>query len=94
MLGHGIIRQSTCFEMCIIIIIITIIITCASKLLLEWTNTGEREREEKKNIRALVLTPSTNVCHCMLWGKKLLLVGALYRFVRQMYDCSIAFLIV
>lgn len=26
--------------------------------------------------------------------KKLLLVGALYRFVRQMYDCSIAFLIV
>lgn len=70
MLGHGIIRQSTCFEMCIIIIIITIIITCASKLLLEWTNTGEREREEKKNIRALVLTPSTNVCHCMLWGKK------------------------
>lgn len=70
MLGHGIIRQSTCFEMCIIIIIITIIITCASKLLLEWTNTGERERAEKKNIRALVLTPSTNVCHCMLWEKK------------------------
>lgn len=28
--------------------IITIIITCARKLLLEWTNTGERESEKKK----------------------------------------------
>lgn len=70
MLGHGIIRQSTCFEMCIIIIIITIIITCASKLLLEWTNTGEREREEKKKYSCFSINTEHQCLPLHAVGKK------------------------